>query len=36
VDLFYLTEAERPSDTAMDAAISDALKLVLERSQADA
>ena len=35
VDLvFYLTEAERhQSDTAMDAAISDALKLVLERSQ---
>lgn len=35
VDLvFYLTEAERhQSDTVMDAAISDALKLVLERSQ---
>lgn len=35
VDLvFYLTEAERhQSDTAMDAAISDALKLVLARSQ---
>lgn len=35
VDLvFYLTEAERhQSETAMDAAISDALKLVLARSQ---
>lgn len=35
VDLvFYLTEAERHhSETAMDAAISDALKLVLARSQ---